>query len=144
MGRFSVEMELTNHRDVVLADAGALPTDRVRRTRIRGMVDCGASHLVIPEAIATRLGVPSAGVSNVSYALERTTTRQVVEDVQVELQGRHGTFRAIVEPSRTTALIGAIVLEDLDFLVDSRNQRLIPRDPDRIVAGLGSDLHDGR
>jgi hypothetical protein len=31
-----------------------------------------------------------------------------------------------------TALIGAIVLEELDFLVDCTNQRLIPRDK-RIV-----------
>jgi hypothetical protein len=36
---------------------------------------------------------------------------------------------AIVEPKRETALIGAMVLEGLDLLVDSKNQRLIPRDP---------------
>jgi hypothetical protein len=34
-----------------------------------------------------------------------------------------------VEPRRRTALIGAIVLEDLDLLVDSTNECLIPRDP---------------
>jgi len=27
------------------------------------------------------------------------------------------------------ALIGAIVLEDLDLLVDCQNQRVVPRDP---------------
>jgi hypothetical protein len=36
---------------------------------------------------------------------------------------------AIVEPKRTSALIGAIVLEQLDLLVDCQRQRLIPRDP---------------
>ena len=29
------------------------------------------------------------------------------------LLGRHGTFTAVVEPGRQTALVGAIVLEDL-------------------------------
>jgi hypothetical protein len=43
-------------------------------------------------------------------------------------------FDATVEPKRKTALIGALVLEALDFLVDSRHERLVPRDPKRIVA----------
>jgi hypothetical protein len=34
-----------------------------------------------------------------------------------------------VEPDRDTALIGAIVLGDLDLLVDCKNQRVIPRGP---------------
>jgi hypothetical protein len=38
--------------------------------------------------------------------------------VVVRLPGRRGTFTAIVETRRKTALIGAIVLADLDRLVD--------------------------
>ena len=45
--------------------------------------------------------------------------RRGAEGAYVELNGRHGTFSVIVEPKRKTALIGAIVLEDLDLLVDS-------------------------
>jgi hypothetical protein len=47
----------------------------------------------------------------------------------VELLGRNGVFNAIVEPKGDTALIGAMVLEGLDFLVDCQKQRLVPRDP---------------
>jgi hypothetical protein len=60
----------------------------------------------------------------------------VIEEVRLELLGRHSTSSATVEPDRTTALIGAIVLEDLDFLVDCAKQRLVPRDPDRIVTEI--------
>ena len=35
---------------------------------------------------------------------------------------------------RTDALVGAIVLEELDFVVDCITQTLHPRDPDRIVS----------
>jgi hypothetical protein len=35
----------------------------------------------------------------------------------------------VVEPKRETALLGAIVLEDLDLLVDFQNERVVPRDP---------------
>ena len=42
--------------------------------------------------------------------------------------------RAGYADNRTTALLGAIVLEDLDFVADCANQRLVPRDPNRITA----------
>jgi hypothetical protein len=41
-----------------------------------------------------------------------------------------------VEPNRTDVLIGAIVLEDLDLLVDCRTQTLRPRDPGGIIAEI--------
>ena len=64
----------------------------------------------------------------------RHAVRATVEGVQVELLGRHGVFTAAVEPRRKTALIGAMVLEDLDFLVDATHQRLVPRDPKMIIS----------
>lgn len=45
-------------------------------------------------------------------------------------------FNAIVEPQRDSALIGAIVLEDLDLIVDCTTQQLVPRDPERIVSAI--------
>ena len=57
----------------------------------------------------------------------------MVGDAQVELLGRTGVFTAVVEPSRADALIGAIVLEELDFMVDGTGQRLVPRDPNTVV-----------
>jgi hypothetical protein len=40
------------------------------------------------------------------------------------------TFTGVVKPKRASALIGAVVLEVLDLLVDCRHQRLMPRHPD--------------
>jgi hypothetical protein len=57
-----------------------------------------------------------------------------VEGVYVTIQGRAGTYTAILEKRRTSALIGVIVLEDLDFLVDYKKQKLVPRDPDMILS----------
>jgi hypothetical protein len=62
--------------------------------------------------------------------------RDTVRGVYVDLQGRRDSFSAIVEPKRKTALIGAIVLEDLDFLVDCQKQRLVPRDPEGVVSEI--------
>jgi hypothetical protein len=60
--------------------------------------------------------------------------RPVVQGVHVALQGRDSIFKAMVEPKRDTALIGAIVLEDLDFLIDCEQERLVPRDPKFILS----------
>jgi hypothetical protein len=59
--------------------------------------------------------------------------RAEVEEVHLYLLGRDGVFKGAVEPKRDTVLIGAIVLEDLDFLVDCTNLRLVPRDPKYVV-----------
>ena len=44
-----------------------------------------------------------------------------------------GVFNAIVEPARSDALIGAIVMEDLDMIVDCLGQKVIPRESDSIL-----------
>ncbi|MGH7223077.1 MAG: clan AA aspartic protease [Gemmataceae bacterium] len=136
MGRITVEVELSNGEDLVLAKKGVLAPDKVRRLRVAGLVDSGACYLVLPESIVLQLGLPEKGQTAVRYADRRTETRKVVSQVYLELLGRDGTFKAIVEPGRTDALIGAIVLEDLDLLVDCRTQTLQPRDPKGIIAEI--------
>ncbi len=136
MGRVAVEVELVNHQDIVRATDGTIAPEQVRRQRVKGVVDTGATYLVLPKSVADQLGVPRIGQVRVRYADHRQATRPVVEDVQVELLGRRGAFKAIVEPKRQDILIGAIVLEDLDLLVDCRTQKLQPRDPKEIIAEI--------
>lgn len=133
MGRVMTEIMVANNQDVQLALRGALPEAEVRRMRLQATVDTGANYLVLPVDVANRLDLPKVGDVMVHYADKRSETRELVGQVEVTLLGRQSTFRAILEPNRTTALIGAIVLEDLDFLVDCGNQKLYARDPSRIV-----------
>lgn len=93
------------------------------------MVDSGATRLVLPGSVVKGLGLPSGEMIQVRYADGRRARREGAEGVYVQLLGRHGTFTAIVEPRRKTALLGAIVLEDLDLLVDWTAGRVVPRDP---------------
>ena len=99
-------------------------------------MDTGAAMLVLPESVAKLLGLPKNGEANVRYADQRTANRDIVADAEVEIQGRKYTFNAIVEPGRTYALIGAIVLGALDMIVDCRTNTIHPRDPDRIIAEI--------
>jgi predicted aspartyl protease len=129
VGRFSVDLEIANNDDLALVRRGLLAADQVRRETIRGVVDSGAIKLVLPADLVKRLGLPLGEAVRVSYADGRKAKRSRAEEVHVKLLGRHGIFTAVVEPRRATALVGAIVLEDLDLLVDCVDQRLVPRDP---------------
>ena len=136
MGRFAVQFEVANQSDMVKARDGLLDPAKVRRLTISGVVDSGATRLVLPASVVKQLGLPSKGKVKVRYANNQSATRDAVKEVYVQLQGRDGIFTAVVEPKRLTALIGAIVLEDLDFLVDCTRQRLVPRDPRYVVSEI--------
>jgi predicted aspartyl protease len=129
VGRFSVEIEVANYGDLTLVDRGLLSPDKVRRETILALVDSGATKLVLPQAVVERLGLPLGNPLKVRYADGRRSRRQEAKGVLVKLLGREDTFSAIVEPKRDTALIGAMVLEGLDLLVDCIAQRVVPRDP---------------
>ena len=136
MGRFSVEFELTNAQDQVAADLGVIQASKIRHARLSGVVDTGATRLVLPEAIVTQLGLPIQGKAGVRFADGRRDEKDVAGFAQLDIQGRSGVFSAVVEPGRSDALIGAIVLEELDFIADCTTQSLVPRDPKQPIAEI--------
>lgn len=136
MGRFAVEITVINNQDRNAAAIGALPPEKIRHTTLQGVVDSGAARLVLPESVADQLGLELAGEAKVRYADQRTATRRMAGEIRLRLMDREGVFTAVLEPDRTTARVGAIVLEELDLLVDCTAQTLHPRDPDRIVSEI--------
>jgi clan AA aspartic protease len=131
-----VEFEVANYKDMLLAEHGRLRPDQVRRARIRGVVDTGASQLVLPGKITKQLGLTKGDRVKVRCADGRSVTRDTARDAYIEMLGRNGTFKAIVEQKREDALIGAIVLEAFDLLPDCGRQRLVPRDPHFVLAEI--------
>lgn len=129
MGKVWQKTIFRNSKDIALSEEGHLAPNLVRSVEADGVVDTGAAMVVLTTEIAQKLGLPKVGETTVRYADLRTAKRDIVGQLEIEIQGRRSTFRAVVEPSRKDPLIGVIVLEDLDFLIDPRNQKLLPRDP---------------
>src|SRR5437016_4248745 len=77
--RFSVEFEVANYEDIALAKRRKLPPGRVRRQTIRGVVDSGATRLVLPESVVKQLGLPLVDKIKVRYADGRSAQRRVAE-----------------------------------------------------------------
>jgi hypothetical protein len=136
MGRVTVDLKVANKKDRHLAESGFKPLEEVRQTTIKGIVDTSVTLPVLPEILAQQLGLSKTDEALVHYRDQQTVNRDIVGYLEVEILGRRSTFNAIVEPDRTDALIGAIVLEALDMIVDCRTQTLHPRDPNHIIAEI--------
>ncbi len=93
---------------------------------ILAKVDTGATFLVIPGFVAKDLEFPVIRTQTVKYANEDLADREVVYGVELEICNRKGVFEAIVEPDKTYALLGAVVMETLDLIVEPRELRVYP------------------
>ncbi len=131
-----MKIQIANNVDIVRAECGDIPANEVRRTEIDGIVDTGAAQLVLPGKVAEQLGFEEAWHATVRYADGHSQRRPVVKNVWLRLCDRESVFSAVVEPNRETALIGAIVLEALDLIVDCVTQQVLPRDPHGIIAEI--------
>jgi predicted aspartyl protease len=94
-------------------------------------VDTGATMLVLPGWLQQQLQFPVIRTQVVRYANEETAEREVVYGIEVTICERKGVFEAVVEPEKRYGLLGAIVMEALDLIADSRSQKLYvnPRSP---------------
>ncbi len=136
MGRFSVDVVIANNRDVVTAKPAARIPDSVKHLILSGVVDSGAARLVLPQRVVEELQLQADGETMVRFADGRREKRGLVSNVWLQHQGRHGVFSAVIEPNRDDALIGAMVLEELDLLVDCGTQSLYPREPDLVLTEI--------
>lgn len=126
MGRVTARLQLQNALDAWLAQQGQIPPEQVRAVEVKGLVDTGAVMLVIPKAIADQLGVPEVRRATVRYADNRTAERPVVGPIQVTVCNRTEIFSAIVEEEVTEPLIGQVVLELLDLVINPQARTLAP------------------
>jgi clan AA aspartic protease len=134
MGITYAEIELTNEDDLTLVRRGYLPSDRVRRVKVRAMVDSGSSLLSLPGSVQQQLGLEVLGEGDVELADGSVMVDlEVVGPVEVRFQNRRTLVEAIVVPNATEVLLGAIPMQGMDVLIDPKHERLIvnPQSPDR-------------
>lgn len=137
-----MHLDLANNTDMQRGLEGDISMSDVRTAKVEGWVDTGAAHLVLPKSVVDRLGLPVAGQTKATLADGTVRIRDYVKQVWLSMGDRDGVFKAIVEPNREDALIGAIVMEDLDMVADPVTGRCIPRHPDVMIAELGGPQYE--
>jgi predicted aspartyl protease len=125
MGRVTTEATVENFGDVWNARIGTIPVNEIRKVVIPdALVDTGATLLSLPKSVIKQLGLMRIGTRNIR------TSNGVCEvghygAIRLTIAGRDCIVDALEVPEGTPTLIGQIPLENLDFVVDLRNQRLI-------------------
>lgn len=98
LGCFSEEFEVANNEYMAAKiwpwrGGSKFRRREVRRQTIRGILDCGAARLVLPEAVVKQLSLPLGGKIKVRYTEGRRAIRPVARDVSVNSWGATDNFR---------------------------------------------------
>ncbi len=100
--------------------------DPTKAIEIEAVIDTGATMTELPQNIVDELGLRKIREARVRYANNSTESKSVYGGVTVEIKGRIGTFDVLAEVEGAQPLIGQVVLEILDLVVDPRTRTLIP------------------
>jgi predicted aspartyl protease len=136
MGEVKIEVELENFVDRVNTEQGVLPVEKIRTFKTRALVDSGAVLSMLPRDIVEYLGVPLVGTVIVTLADERKEEMPKAEGILIKIDGRSATLPCLVGPPNSEPLLGQVVLEVLDLLVDCAGQRLVPNPASPIYPSL--------
>ena len=127
MGEIIVEIELENAGDRRLFEEGYRGEDEIRRATISAVADTGAVMLALPEDLVGRLGAAVVSSATVMYADGRRGELPIAGPLTVRIGDRSMSAGCVVVPQGSDALLGQIVMAQLDLVADCVNRTLSPR-----------------
>jgi len=114
MGKVIEKVKITNLLE---------PTKSVE---VEAVIDTGATMVVLPQNLVDELMLKKIREVKVRYANSSTEPKSIYGVVTVEIKGRTGNFDVLAEAEGSQPLIGQVVLEIMDLVVDPRTRTLIP------------------
>ena len=131
MGLVYAEIDLISVDDMVLQRRGYLDKDKIKQVKVKALVDSGAYMLSINETVRAQLDLPFIEKQFGTLADETVMEVEIVGPVEIRFENRSTTVRAVVLPGNSEILLGAIPMEDMDVLIDPKQQKLLvnPKHP---------------
>ena len=131
MGLVYAEIELFNAGELYNFRKGEISEDEIKQVKVIALVDTGSYMLTINDTVRHQLGLPLIEKQFSVLADESEIEVEVVGPVEVRFENRRASVDAIVIPNANEVLLGAIPMEDMDVLVDPRQQKLVvnPKHP---------------
>ena len=125
MGRVTEKLLVKNYVDVANASAGIIKPEQIRMLETDAIVDTGATYVCLSRKNIETLGLPFHNTINIKTANGKAS-RRTFEGAKIELKGRSFVMEVMENNEDTPALIGYLLLEALDFVVDPKTQSVIP------------------
>ena len=98
-----------------------------RAIEVDTLVDTGAVLPLLGRDIIDKLGIPITRKAIVTLANETSEEMEVAGPIGLEIGDRKSYFECLVGPVLAEPLLGQVVLEVLDLVVDSARQTLAPQ-----------------
>ena len=114
MGKVIEKVKVTNFKDTS------------KSIEIEAVVDTGATMSVLPMDLIQKLGLEKIDEVNVRYADNSIKRREVYGWIILEIAGRKAVFDVLAEDEGAQPLIGQIVLERLDLVIEPSTRKVIP------------------
>lgn len=128
--KHTTRIELANRTDQILAGAGFLNPEEVRRVTVKeALVDTGATQLSLPSPLIEQLGLTPVGTTSTMTA-NGIAERTIYSEVRFTVLERAGTMGVTGLPENAPVLVGHMVLEMIDLCLDIRKGLIYNPDHD--------------
>ena len=134
MGKVVERVKVTNFKD---------PSKSIE---IEAIIDTGATMSVLPMDLIQKLGLEKIDEVNVRYADNSIKRKEVYGSIILEIAGRKAVFDVLAENEGAQPLIGQIVLERLDLVIEPSTRRVIPnpRSPETPMIKILATSHNSK
>lgn len=127
MGEVRSKVLLENRRDRILFEGGYLDEKKIRQIEINALVDTGAVMTLLSQDLVQTLGLPVEGQVIVTLADDSKKEFSEARDLSLTIGNRRMNTDCLVGPPQCEPLIGRLVLEQLDLIIDPAKRTLSPR-----------------
>lgn len=125
MGLIKTNIDLSNSYDLISYKKGLISKEQIKKISVEALVDTGAYMLCINEIILHQLGLEIIDKRPAVLADGSIKDLNVAGPVDIQFENRRTVTQALVLPGDSQVLLGSIPMEDMDVIVEPKNQKLI-------------------
>ena len=127
MGEIKVKVNLENDHDLFLYKEGKIKKTDIRSVEVEALVDTGAVMILLPQEITEALGLEKVDRLIVTLANEEKIELDVAGTMALTINNRKMKTDCLIGPPQCEPLIGQLVLERLDLIIDPLKRTIMPR-----------------
>ncbi|MEW5767885.1 MAG: retroviral-like aspartic protease family protein [bacterium] len=126
MGKTTEKVIVKNFGDILKASEGLISEEAIRMVEVDdAVVDTGAAFLCLPPEVIAKLGLMYAHSRKVLTA-NGEVNRRIFSVASITIQGREIRMDVMENDETTPPLIGYLVLENMDLVVEAKSQKVTP------------------
>ena len=127
MGEVRTNAILENDGDIFMYTEGKIKKNEIRSVQIDALVDNGSVMILLPQDVAETLGLKKIAKTIVTLANEEKIELYMAGTISLTICNRNMKTDCLIGPPQCEPLIGQLVLERLDLIIDSLKRTITPR-----------------